>query len=47
MNKFTITIRTSSSTTRYFAIAMSSHSAYMDAVKAQGDAPCGITVIPA
>lgn len=47
MQTFTITIRTTSTTTRYSAIAPSSHSAWMAAAAAQGDAPCGITVIPA
>lgn len=47
MQFFTITVRTATHVTRYFAIAISAHSAFMNAAEAQGDALCGITVAPA
>ena len=47
MSIYNVAVRTASTVTRYAAIAPSAHCAYMNAVAAQGDTPCGITVTPA
>lgn len=47
MQKFTITVRTATHTSRYSALAISAHRAFMQAIEAQGETPCGITVTPA
>ncbi len=47
MKIFNITIRTAGQINRYCAIALTTLDAFMDAAEAQGDTPCGITVIPA
>ncbi len=47
MQKFTITIKTATSSSKYFALAMTAVAAFEDAANAQGDIPCGITVVPA
>lgn len=44
MNTFTVTVRTNATTFSYAAISAPSCDALLEAVDAQGDTPCGITV---
>jgi hypothetical protein len=44
---FTVTIRSSSASTTYIALAPSSSVAWANAADMHGDDPCGITVTPA
>jgi len=46
MNHFTVTVRTTGSSTTYTALAQSSGDAYANAADLFGDTPCGITVVP-
>lgn len=46
MNTFTVTIRTATHRTTYTALAASTCAAWSSAADAQGDTPCGITVMP-
>lgn len=47
MHHFTVTIRTSTTTNTYPAIATSPAAAHVAAEATQGDEPFGITVLPA
>jgi hypothetical protein len=46
MKTYSITVKTGSKKFSYFALALTSFSAFMAAADAQGETPCSITVIP-
>lgn len=47
MNMYQVTIKTCDRSVEYSAVAASSMDAWAAAADAQGDTPCGITVLPA
>lgn len=47
LRSFTVTVRTALGRATYTALAASSCAAWDSACAAQGDTPCGITVLPA